>query len=75
VSNHNQLPESLTSPLTAAHYDTLQVASRQYHDLLHEFDRAESCGIPCQQMRSDALAHKAQIDAILREYFPHGRPQ
>lgn len=61
-------------PLTAAHYDALQEASRQYHDLLGEFDKATQCGIACEQMRHDAASAHARISKMLGIYFPHGRP-
>lgn len=66
--------DPLKQPLDASHYDALQEASRQYHDLLGEFDKADSCGIVCQQMRDSARAHKHRIDKMLMAYFPHGRP-
>lgn len=67
-------PLSGKPPLTAAHFDSLIEASRQYHDLLAEFDKAETCGIACQQMKHDAAAAHARIQKMLGVYFPNGRP-
>lgn len=67
-------PDPIKQPLNAAHFDQLQQASREYHDLLAEFDKADSCGIVCQQMRDAARAHKTRIDKLLLNYFPNGRP-
>lgn len=67
--------DPVKQPLTAEHFDQLQAAARQYHDLLAEFDKAESCGIVCQQMRADAQRHSVGIQKMLATYFPHGRPQ
>lgn len=68
------MSDQLIAPLTADHYDSLQTASRQYHDLLAEFDKADYCGIVCQQMRDAARSHKNRIDKMLAVYFPNGRP-
>lgn len=67
--------DPIRQPLNAEHFDQLTLASRAYHDLLAEMDKAESCGIQCQRERSQALAASNQISKILATYFPHGRPQ
>jgi hypothetical protein len=67
--------DPLRQPLTAAHFDQLTTASRAYHDLLAELDKAESCGIDCQRYRSEAQAAAAQATKLLATYFPNGRPK
>lgn len=67
--------DTVRNPLTAQHYDLLTQASRQYHDLLAELDKAEHCGIVCHQQREDAKRHSQQISHMLATYFPQGRPQ
>lgn len=66
--------DPLLQPLTAKHYDSLIEAERRYHDLLPQFDKAEGCGIMCDQMRRSATAQYNRVRQFIATYFPNGRP-
>lgn len=46
----------------------LRQHQRTMHDLIEELNKAESCGIDCQQMRSVHQDESKRIEALLQHY-------
>lgn len=57
------------NPFSRADWERLTAAQRKIADSLEEFDRAERCGVDCQQLRQIAADLATQLEAIQREYM------
>lgn len=51
-------------------YNGLLEAERRLHDLLPEFDKAESCGIECQYMRDATATYLDNIAKMKQNFAP-----
>jgi hypothetical protein len=56
--------------LSNERYLGLLEAERMLHDSLSEMDRAEKCGIDCDNLRSIHGAYREQIEALKTNYGP-----
>lgn len=56
-------------PFTKRDYDKLQEARRKIHDLLPMFDRAQNCGIDCDELRQAAEELRNRLESIEREFM------
>ena len=56
--------------LTKDDHAELLEAERKLLEMLPEYDKAEACGIDCQNMRHDNTAALNQIRAIKTHYAP-----
>lgn len=63
-----------SNPLSLADYQRITDAQRQAHDLLPELDKAEHCGVGCQQLREQLKGALETLDRLKTTYFPHGPP-
>lgn len=53
-------------------YTDLVSAERKLAELDAEYDRAEECGVDCQQLRSVRVMLQQRIEALRRNYGPAG---
>lgn len=53
----------------------LQTAQRSLTDLLPELDKAEECGIECQELRSHVQERLQQVELLLTNYGPGIQPR
>ncbi len=54
---------------TRAHFDALKRAERDLHDLLEVLDKADRCGIECQEFRQVRDELGRRLSAIEREFM------
>jgi len=52
-----------------ADFDRLKSAQRKLHDLQPLLDKAEKCGVECQQFRQLSAVISEQLTAIEREFM------
>jgi hypothetical protein len=52
------------------HYDLLIKAQRGLDGVLPLIEKAEACGMDCQEFRSGHAAMSSQVGAWLRAFFP-----
>jgi hypothetical protein len=48
-------------------------AERELANMLLEFDKAEECGIDCQQLRANTAVARQRIESLRKHYTPIGR--
>lgn len=58
-----------TTVFNRAHYEMVKTAQRILHDLVPVFDKAEICGLECQQYRQYAQQLQTQLSSIEREFL------
>jgi hypothetical protein len=54
--------------LSASALSKLKQAQRNIHDILPELDKAEACGIECQQYRQLVADTQQRIESLLTYY-------
>lgn len=60
------------SSLRPEHFDLLSKAARDLHDIIPEIEKAELCGVDCQEFRSGHAYLSDRVSKFLSIYFPHG---
>lgn len=58
-----------SNPFTKRDYDKLKMAERTIHDLLPNLDKAEACGVDCEQLRSYVTGFSQVLQAIERNFM------
>ena len=69
------MPSDLNPVFSRDDFARLKSAQRKLHDLLPLLDKAERCGVECDQFRALSSAIGDQLIAIEREFFADQQPQ
>ena len=61
--------------LSGEDYDLIQSQLTQIENLPSVYDRAEECGVDCEEYRKMHEQSAARLKQILTVWFPRGRPR
>lgn len=72
MSSHPHMPIKTGIMLSETEYQDILLNQQNLSQIFTEFDKMESCGVPCDQMRAMARETYDMLERIKKAYAPPG---